>query len=156
MAVRENCKWCISTHGTDCLCTFLCHRIYGILEILVGISKCLLKSCPLLVCILLNSDIWNLQISEMYKIAVYPLSVRLCQRVFLLDFLIRYKTSIHCVDKKHLARSESVFLYDLGWIYVQNSDLRRKYKVIIICYIVSRWSKSISIKNCSHELTVCK
>ena len=122
MCLCQYRKWCIHAHCCNRLCTISRHRKDACLQFLIGITECLLHSLTLYIGELRYFHIWNLKLSKLYQIGIQPCTIRTALCIFFLQGIIIYHFAFYGIDQKHLARTKSVLLHDLGRVNRKNAD----------------------------------
>ena len=119
----QNCQRHIDTHGRDGFASIGCHLHNGIFHIFIIITKCFLQSCTLLRSVLLDPLIRDLQIGQIHKVMIQPLTVRLLVCIIFFQFVIINDPSLLGIYQQHFARMQTLFFHDSGRIDIQHSYL---------------------------------
>ena len=122
MCLCQNRKGCIYTHCCNRLCTISRHRKDACLQFLIGITECLLHSLTLYIGELRYFHIWDFKLSKLYQVGIQPCTIRTALCIFFLQGIIIYHFTFYSIDQKHLARTKSVLLHDLGRVNRKNTD----------------------------------
>ena len=112
MLFGKHCQRCIHSHGSDTLCPVQCHVADRGTILFVSISKCLLKTCSVLRCVFLHTDIRDLDIFKLYEVAVQPLTIRLHFGIFFFQFIIIDNFPLDGIHQEHFSRMQTLFEND--------------------------------------------
>ena len=156
MLIRQHREWSVNSHCCCALCPIFGHIQNGRLHLFIRITERLLQTLAFFFCIRRRLLIWNLQILKLNQITVQPFAIRLSACICLFQFFIIDYFTFYRINQKHLSRMQSFFYYDLLWTDIQNTHFRRKNQRIIIRNIISGRTKPISVKNCSHTISITK
>ena len=105
-------------------------------------------------CVLFHTDIRDLDVFKLYEITVQPFAVRLHFCVFFFQFIIVEDFSLNSIYQEHFARMETFFENNLLFRNRHDTDLRRKDHIAVGSNIISGWTKTITVKDCTHHITI--
>ena len=146
---------CICTHCRSRLAAVQCHRHHHVIQRFISIAKRTLQPEQFLAAVAERALVRHFQFAEAEQVVIQPLAVGLTLCIVIFQALIVDQLALDGIYQQHLARMETLFLYDLFCRdIVQCADLRGQDQTSVIGHIVPGRTQTVSVQDSAHDITI--